>query len=139
VRLDTSTEFGARVARRLAEEEIIWLTTVSPAGRPLPSPVWFLWEQERLLIYSQPGTPKLRNVALNPAVSLHFNSDHEGGDVVILAGRATFDPNQPPADDMPPYLAKYRAAIERIGMTPTSFAESYSEAIWVVPEGVRGF
>jgi hypothetical protein len=41
---DEGTEFGARVARRLREEQVVWLTTVTPAGAPLPRPVGFLWD-----------------------------------------------------------------------------------------------
>src|SRR5207248_8835730 len=64
--LDTTTPFGARAARRLADDVIGWLVTVNRAGAPQPSPVWFLWDDDGLLIYSQPGTPKLRNIARNP-------------------------------------------------------------------------
>ena len=32
--LDESTEFGARVARRLSEEQLMWLTTVRADGTP---------------------------------------------------------------------------------------------------------
>ena len=41
--LDTSTDFGARVARRLAEERIIWLTTVREDGQPEPSQGNRIW------------------------------------------------------------------------------------------------
>ena len=33
---DPSTEFGARVARRLADEVVAWLTVVDGAGTPWP-------------------------------------------------------------------------------------------------------
>lgn len=136
--IDQTTEFGARVARRLAVDEVIWLTTVAPSGRPLPSPVWFLWDDGRFLVYSQPSTPKLRNIALNQWVSLHCNCSVDGDDVIVFAGVASLDPEQPPADEATAYLTKYRAAIGRIGMTPASFAAAYSVAIWVAPTGVRG-
>ncbi len=35
--IDESTEFGARVAAHLREERVVWLTTVTPSGAPLPS------------------------------------------------------------------------------------------------------
>ena len=73
--IDTSTEFGARVEQRLADERIIWLVTTDREGAPQPSPVWFIWDGESALMYSQPNTPKLRNIEANPRVSLHFNSD----------------------------------------------------------------
>jgi hypothetical protein len=40
--IDEGTEFGARAARHLRDDRIVWLTTVIPAGVPLPSPMWFL-------------------------------------------------------------------------------------------------
>ena len=46
--LDPSTDFGARATRRLNEEIIGWLTTVSPSGQPQPVPVWFLWDGDRV-------------------------------------------------------------------------------------------
>jgi len=33
--------------------------------------VWFLWNDGSILLYSQPDTPKLRNIAANPRVALH--------------------------------------------------------------------
>jgi hypothetical protein len=42
--VDESTEFGARVARHLRDEIVVWLTTVTPRGAPLPMPVWFVWD-----------------------------------------------------------------------------------------------
>jgi Pyridoxamine 5'-phosphate oxidase len=40
--IDPSTDFGARVARRLREEETMWLTTVRTDGTPQPTLIWFL-------------------------------------------------------------------------------------------------
>lgn len=32
-----------QVRRRLTEDTLVWLTTVSPSGRPAPRLVWFMW------------------------------------------------------------------------------------------------
>ena len=54
--IDESTEFGARVARHLRDDVVVWLTTVSPRGAPLPMPVWFVWDgADSVVMYSQPG------------------------------------------------------------------------------------
>src|SRR4029453_7250355 len=50
-----STDFGARVAKRLEEEGIVWLTTTSADGTPQPNPVWFLWNGDNVLIFSEPN------------------------------------------------------------------------------------
>ena len=136
--IDESSEFGGRVARHLRDDVVVWLTTVSGSGGPLPSPVWFLWDgAESMLIYSLPSA-RIRNLTANPLVSLNFDGDRRGGDIVVLSGTAAEDPEAPAADANSNYLAKYRAQIERIGHTPESFAEKYCVALRVTITRVRG-
>ena len=137
--IDPSTEYGARVARRLHEEQVIWLTTVGRDGTPQPNPVWFLWEGESFLIYTQPTTYKLRNIQRNVRVSLHFDSGESGENVVVFTGTASLDESAPLAHQHPAYLEKYRQGISDIDMTPESMGETYHVAIRVRPEKVRGF
>ena len=136
--IDTSTDSGARAARHLEDDRVVWLTTVAPSGTPQPSPVWFLWDGDTALIYSQPSTPKLRNIGQNPRVSLNFNCTPDGTDVVILTGDAWLDAEAPPADAIPAYIAKYAGGIRDIGMTPEAFARAYSVALRVRPTALRG-
>ena len=138
MQIDTSSEHGARAARRLANEPIGWLTTVGADGTPQPSPIWFLWDGETALIYSQPNTPKLRHIAANPRVSLNLDGDGEGGDIIVLTGQAQVDESVPAANAHPEYLAKYSHGIARIGMTPDSFAAAYSVPIRFRPARLRG-
>jgi len=135
---DTSTPFGARVERRLAEEQVIWMVTSGADGAPQPSPVWFLREGDTLLIYSRPGTPKLRNIARHPRVALHFNTDPDGDDVIVFYGAAAVDTAAPSSAAHTAYQEKYRQGIANIGMTPESFAAAYDTAIRVRLERVRG-
>ena len=124
--IDTSTAFGERAARRIRDELVGWLVTVSPAGAPQPVPVWFLWDAAgSVLLYSRPGKPKLRNIDANPRVSLHLDGNGQGGDIVVLSGTASVS-DDPPADRIDAYVAKYRPLIERNGWTPASFAADYS-------------
>lgn len=138
VQIDTSNEFGARAARRLNEEMIGWLTTVSSSGAPEPSPIWFLWDGETAVIYSRPNTPKLRHIAASSKVSLSLDGDGRGGDIVILTGDAQIDEAIPPANEVPEYVAKYAKGITGIGMTPASFAAAYSVPIRFRPARLRG-
>jgi PPOX class probable F420-dependent enzyme len=128
---------GSRAATRLRDELIGWLVTVSPAGAPQPSPVWFLWDEDGFLLYSQPETPKLRNIAANPRVALHLDGNGRGGDILIVSGRASTG-GAPPASDVPAYVAKYGALIERNGWTPASFAADYSVPVRIAPRALRG-
>jgi PPOX class probable F420-dependent enzyme len=124
--IDTSTAFGERAARRIRDEVLGWLVTVSPAGAPQPVPVWFLWDgADGVLLYSRPDKPKLRNIAANPRVSLHLDGNGQGGDIVVLSGMAA-QSDDPPADQVEEYVAKYRPLIEGNGWTPASFAADYS-------------
>ncbi|GAB4216619.1 MAG: hypothetical protein OHK0022_57960 [Roseiflexaceae bacterium] len=137
--IDTSTPFGQRVQRKLEEAEIIWLVTVSDDGTAQPSPVWFLWENDTLLIYSQADAPKLRNIEARPRIALHFDTDAQGNQVEVLIGRAVLDPQAPPAHEHPAYLAKYEQGIQRIGMDPVGFGQAYTAAVRVTLEKVRGY
>src|SRR5262245_27213018 len=78
---DMSIEIDEKLAKRLQTEQTIWLTTVRADGTPVPTPVWFYWQEEGMLIFTQPGSHKLRNVAGNPRVALNFNTDQDGGSV----------------------------------------------------------
>ena len=131
--LDTTTEAGGRAERRLREEEIAWLTTVRADGQPQSVPVWFLWDRNTFLIYSQPNRQKRRDIGRNPRVDLYLNSNAQGGDVVRVEGMADKVEDAPPANELPEYVEKYRAAIARIGYDPEGFARAYSVRIRVTP------
>jgi PPOX class probable F420-dependent enzyme len=135
--IDTSTDSGVRAACRLENDQIVWLTTVGPDGTPQPSPVWFLWDGDTALIYSQPATPKLRNIERHPRVSLNFNCTPNGGDVVILTGDARVDSGAAPDRLDAAYAAKYADGIRSIGMTPDTFVQEYSVAIRIRPTSLR--
>lgn len=122
------------VLNRLADDTIGWLTTVSPKGRPSPRPVWFLWTGDSCMIYSRPDAAKLTHIAANDQVSLHFNSNERGGDVVVVSGRAELVPDAPPADRWPGLLDKYADLLVAIGMTAEYFVSTYTVALRMIPE-----
>ncbi|HMA34870.1 MAG TPA: TIGR03667 family PPOX class F420-dependent oxidoreductase [Chloroflexia bacterium] len=136
---DPATPFGARVARRLQEEVVIWLTTTGGDGTPQPNPVWFLWDGTSLLIYSLPDAARLAHIARNPRVALHFDGNGQGGDIIVIAGEARISPDDPAADGNPAYCAKYATSIARSFGTPANFAAKYSTALRITPRKVRGF
>jgi PPOX class probable F420-dependent enzyme len=137
--IDESTEFGARVARHLREETVVWLTTVTPSGAPLPRPVGFLWDGgENVSVYSQPGA-RIRNIGRNPKVTLNFRGDANGGDIVVLSGTAEVDESGPSAAEDAAWVAKYAAEWEGFGMTAESFAQRFSVPVRIRISGVHGF
>jgi PPOX class probable F420-dependent enzyme len=135
--IDTSTEYGQRVERRLREEKLIWLTTIGPDQVPEPIPVWFLWDGSSFLVYSQPGKRKLKNIERNPGVALHFDGDGMGGNIITFKAEAGVS-DDPPGDQVPEFVAKYEAMIRRIGMDPKNFAKAYSVPLRVRPTQLRG-
>jgi PPOX class probable F420-dependent enzyme len=138
--IDTTTEFGARAAKRLREDGIGWLVTVSGDGTPQPNPVWFSWDGESILVYSEPGQAKLRNIEANPRVALHLDSRSSGDDVVIVIADAAVDRSAPVVHQNAAYVAKYRQEMARLGLgSPEAMANNYSVAIRLTPSKVRGF
>jgi PPOX class probable F420-dependent enzyme len=137
--IDRSTEFGRRVERRLREEKIIWLTTLDQESTPQPRPVWFLWDgEDELLMYSRPNTHKLRHIERHPRVSLNFDGDGQGEDIVVFTGEATIQENETPADEVTGYVEKYRELLPRINLTAEEFAHLYSVPVRVRLTGLRG-
>ncbi|TCC47626.1 TIGR03667 family PPOX class F420-dependent oxidoreductase [Kribbella capetownensis] len=137
--IDTSTDFGKRIARQLDDEIVVWLTTVGTTGTPAPTPVWFLWHDGELLISSQPDKAKLRNIAARPQVALNFNATHTGGDVGVISGTAMIDQQPLSGDALAAYNAKYADDIAGLGMTADGFHQDYSVLIRITPEKLRGF
>ena len=135
--LDLSAEKSAAVIERLETEGIAWITTVTPEGQPQSSPVWFWWDGQEFLVYAQPRSWKVRNIRANPKVSLHLNSDEQGGQVVTFEGTTHIGESDPRAHEAADYLAKYRVGIASIGMTPEQMAAEYSVALRITPTRVR--
>jgi PPOX class probable F420-dependent enzyme len=127
-------ELTEKIERRLTGDLIAWLTTVTPAGRPAPTPVWFVWDGAAIIIYSLNQGAKLRHIQANDQVAVHFNSDADGGDVVVIGGRAEFFTDAPPPSAFPGLLDKYAAAISRMGRTPQWYDDEYGVALRVTPE-----
>lgn len=126
---------SAHVARRLEHDYVVWLTTTGANGGPQPNPVWFYWDGECFLIYVMPTALKLKNIARNPRVSLHFEgADVMGGDVIIFHGEAEVVEGE---DVHPGYAGKYLAAAEEWGRTPDELYKEYSVLIRVRPKRVR--
>jgi PPOX class probable F420-dependent enzyme len=134
---DPSSPFGRQVRDRLAQESLIWLTTVGRDGTPQPNPVWFLWEDGSLLVYNTPRANRINHVRRRPQVSLHLNS-RNGGGIVVVTGTAEIVDTEPPADQHQQYLAKYADAMAQVAGSTAAFARTYSVPIRVRPTNIRG-
>jgi PPOX class probable F420-dependent enzyme len=137
---DPKVKLEIKAKRLIKKEYIIWLTTVDTDLIPQPRPVWFIWDNNSFLIFSQPNAHKIRHIKQNASVSVHFNTDESGDkDVIVYIGKAVIDPGVTPAHKVPPYFRKYRNGIKELGMTPEKFSSEYSVAIRVTPTSLRGW
>lgn len=136
--VDFTSRFGRHVNRRLRQEQIVWLTTVDSKETPQPRPVWFHWDGETILIFSEEYKAKLRHIARNPRVALNFNTADDGGDVAVILGEAKIL-DQPPGNRAKTYLGKYRKGIKSLDMTVSQFVDTYTVPILVTPQALRGF
>jgi PPOX class probable F420-dependent enzyme len=139
---DPNSKFGARLRTRLREDHVVWLTTIGADGTPQPNPVWFLWDEDEpdvVLVYNDVNAARLVHVAARPRVSLNFDGDGQGGDILVLVGTAERDDAVSAPQDDPAYLAKYAEGIARLDMTPESFGEAYRAPLRITITKVRGF
>jgi PPOX class probable F420-dependent enzyme len=134
---DPATPVGQIIARRLRDEQLIWLTTIDEQSMPQPLPVTFLWDaaQATFLIYSRTDRGRLDHIQRNPNVALHF--DVSAGDILIITGHAAVSPDDPPSDQLPAWVEKYRALVARLGMTAGQSAASASAPVRIRPLSLR--
>ena len=138
--IDEGTDFGQRVKNHLTDDDVVWLTTVTPGGQPVPNPVWFFWDgAESIRIYTLPGSLRVKTIEANPKVSLNFRGTETGGDIVVLNGRAAVNPAAEPPHEHAAYVSKYQRGLANLNLTPEQFAQQYSLAVDVRITKVRGF
>ncbi|GEK20064.1 pyridoxamine 5'-phosphate oxidase family protein [Cellulomonas xylanilytica] len=80
------------LAARLATARVVWVATVDGHARPHAVPVWFVWTDPRVAIFTPSGTAKVGRVRANPAVALHLDTLDEGAQVVTMSGTASLVP-----------------------------------------------
>jgi PPOX class probable F420-dependent enzyme len=80
-------EYGTRTAK---------LATVAPDGQPHVVPVWFVLDDEDLVVTTMSGSMKARHMALNPRVAVSVDDERPPFAFVAIRGTATLHPN--PAD-----------------------------------------
>lgn len=131
MRLDLTTVPDRAIDRRLREDPVVWLTTVTPDGKPHTVPIWFWWDGATLLMFSEPGTKKVRNLRANPHVAIALETRDEGEEVAFFDGVAELLP-QPTRELMgPAYAAKYAHLFPRIDSSPEKMAAQFSQPIRV--------
>jgi len=139
--IDFKTKFGRIAMKHIKSEYFIWLTTVDSNGTPQSRPVWFIWENDSILIFSQAKAYKLKHIRKNPHVSLHFNTADKKGEkrLVVFTGKAKIEKKTAPAHKLRAYMKKYKGGIIGLNATPEQFSGEYSVAIRITPTNLRGW
>ena len=137
--IDFTTKLGQRAKQRIETETVIWLTTIDSHDTPQPRPVWFIWDGEAFVIYSQAKAKKVQHISKNSNASLNFDSGENGEDIQVFLGKAEIVQNPTPANQNTAYMDKYRKGIRGLGYTEQVFAAEYSVAIRVKPTRLRSF
>ena|SRR5713101_7207563 len=131
--LDPTNPKNAHIEERLRNDLMIWLSSVRPDGRPHIVPVWFLWDGESILIFSQPHTQKIRNLRYNPNVMLALDDTRSGNDVVMFEGKAELL-NEPTVNTtMAAYATKYDSLLRSMGWDAATMAAAHSLPIRITP------
>lgn len=141
--LDTNSDRDAKALAMLQNDTIGWITTVNRRGKPRSVPVWFFWHDGRIVILTQPGTAKLRNLAAGSPVQFHLHAAGPfGDDVVIIDGDAEVTENGT-AEWMlthrDGYEAKYAAAIEGYGQPLDQIIDTFSTTITITPQELHAW
>ena len=82
------------VEERLRAASNYWITTIGPHARPHARPVDGVWVDGALCFGGSPETRWVRNLMVNPSISVHLSSEAEA---IILEGTAelVMDPSHP--------------------------------------------
>ena len=116
-----------------------WLTTVTPEGQPQTFPIWFLWVDGEVLVYSDRRAKRNANIGVNPRVALHLDDDGRGNDIVIVEGEARIDESTPPVTENAAYLAKYGEWIREMLNSAEEMQTIYNIPLWIRPTRGRAF
>ena len=134
--LDLTQERHAHIDQRLHKDEVIWLNSVRPDGRPHAVVVWFLWDGESVLIFSKPKNQKVRNIQHNQNVLLALDNTDDGSDPITIEGTASLLAQGEVSPTLEAYVKKYDEGFKGLGSTPEQMGAEYSQAIRITPTRV---
>jgi PPOX class probable F420-dependent enzyme len=129
-----TVELTQDVSSRLESDHYGWLTTVAKSGQPVPRLVWFYFDGTDLTVYSAPQAAKVAHIKAHPQVSLHLDSDGNGGGIIAVGGIAKIDSTDADPRDDGPYWAKYREDADKFGLTEQ--LEHFSTRLKITPNRV---
>jgi len=126
-----------RVRTRLRTNLVAWLTTVDRHGQPWTAPVWFLHRADgTLLVYSRPGSRRLRHLETNPRVSFALDVSDLGRDLAVGRGEARVAPEESGAAENPEFRDKYLERAAAMFGDLETYAADFTVPIVVVPQRI---
>ncbi|SDG67555.1 pyridoxamine 5'-phosphate oxidase family protein [Microbacterium pygmaeum] len=131
-----SDALHARTLARLEDEQIGWLGTTGRDGFPHAVPVWFLWRDGRVIVFSEPATAKVRNIRADDRVVFHLEGGEDGEQIAVLRGRAAISPEETAAwlDAIgEEYGRKYAGGLEGLHMSLADMAARYTVVLEITP------
>jgi PPOX class probable F420-dependent enzyme len=137
--LDVTDRRYAHVTERLRSDLMMWLSSVRPDGRAHLVPVWFLWQDDVIYIFSKPDQ-KIRNLSQNTSAMVGIDDTKGGEDPIMLAGNVQLlkHPDLPPGIQ-DAYAEKYRERMQESKWTMDWYIGEYSEVIRFTPSKVFVF
>jgi PPOX class probable F420-dependent enzyme len=120
-----------RVLPMLAEERVVWLSTVRPDGTPHLVPTWFWWDGDALVVFSKPGAAKVRNLRTNPRLMVAVGDAEDDFSVGLIEATAAIV--EGPADVPDAFFVKYGSELGPGGLDPDTFRALYTQQIRISP------
>ena len=131
--LDLTQTKDSHIDQRLRQELIIWLGSVKSNGNPHLVPVWFLWDGHQIIILSQPGNQKIRNIQHNSHVTLALEAVNDGDDIVMLDGEAKLVDTPLDEKTLQVYASKSAQKLQSMGWSIETMSKDYSQLITITP------
>jgi len=137
--LDMTDKRQAHIDARLRSDLMMWLSTVRPDGRAHIVPVWFLWQDDVLYIFSKPDQ-KIRNLSQNKSAMVGVDDTKGGDDPIMLGGNVELLKH----GDLTPgiqdaYAEKYLERMQASNWAMDWYVNEYSEVIRFTPTKVFAF
>jgi PPOX class probable F420-dependent enzyme len=117
----------------LERQEVVWLSSIRPDGRPHLVSAWFLWHEGSIVVPTKPEAQKVRNLRSDPRVMLAIGEPDADFDIELVEGDAELSSGPMEGGLGDRFARKYVAQLTRAGTTWEQFATVYSQLIRIRP------
>jgi len=128
----------AAIEKLLAEPQIAVFGTIGPGGAPHQAPVWFVWRDGVLLIPTERGSQKWRNIERDGRVSVCVERRDGPMAVVLVSGTAEILETDY-AEDRATFYRRYYGDEAEARLAGSSIAPGQWALVRVTPTKVISF